>query len=38
MLIDYPHSKITHSLKVVKLNKKLNKKSIEQNRKISRVL
>jgi hypothetical protein len=38
MLIDYPHSKNTHNLKVVKLKKFKNFKFVEQNFKISKVL
>jgi hypothetical protein len=37
MLIDYPHWKYTHNLKVVKFEISKNLKSIEQKFKISRV-
>jgi hypothetical protein len=38
MLIDYPHSKNTHNVKVVKLETFKNLKSIEYNLKFSKVL
>jgi len=37
MLIDYPHSKSIHNLKVVKFETFKNQKSIEHNFKISKV-